>query len=87
MIIASIIIPTHNRFLDFIDCLNSIARQDYDLKNVEIIAIHDGKPSDYNRKAINTASRTLCNFSFDEVDHIGVGMVRNLCAKKASANT
>lgn len=83
MITISIIIPTHRRFKEFIDCLDSIAHQDYDMKSVEVIAIHDGKPSNYDKTIINDTSSKLSNFSFKEVEHIGVGMTRNLCAQKA----
>ena len=80
---VSVIVPTFQREILFLNCLESLIKQDYPQNKFEIIAVYDGADCPYNLKKLNLKLKSIKNAKFYCIKHNGVATVRNFAIKKA----
>ena len=80
-LIASVIVPTYKRFEMFVKCIQSLIEQDFNPKELEIIAVHDGLEHEYDMETIGQLTAAFPNFRFLTIAKSGVGEVRNHAIK------
>lgn len=73
MPLVSIIIPTYNRALYIMECINSVLQQTY--KNIEVIVVDDGS-NDNTHELIKTISDPRLHYIYQ--NHSGRSIARNL---------
>ncbi|MDD3756400.1 MAG: glycosyltransferase [Bacteroidales bacterium] len=81
---VSVIVPTFNRFELFLECIKSLAKQEYNKNDYEVICIHDGLKCNYNEAKIKEFAKPIKYFKFEKVSHRGVALVRNYAISRSS---
>ncbi|MBA4320440.1 MAG: hypothetical protein C0412_18740 [Flavobacterium sp.] len=83
---VSVIVPTYKRFNMFLNCIKSLANQDYNKENYEVIGIYDGLDCDYDENKIKECTKKIKKFRFERVSHRGVAMIRNYGIELSKGN-